>query len=85
MVNAGVSGETSLEARRRISWLLKRPPAVVVLETGANDGLRGMNVDALSANLEFIIDTIRLAHPSTRIILAGMETLRNMGPAYHNR
>src|SRR4029079_3270988 len=41
-VNAGVSGETSAGARRRIDWLLREPAAVLVIETGANDGLRGL-------------------------------------------
>ena len=43
MVNAGVSGETSAGARRRIDWLMAQPVAILVVETGANDGLRGMD------------------------------------------
>ena len=46
-VNAGVSGETSAGARRRIDWMLRQPAAVLVIETGANDGLRGLDVDSM--------------------------------------
>ena len=55
-VNAGVSGETSAGARRRIDWLLREPAAVLVIETGANDGLRGLDPDSLAANIQAIID-----------------------------
>ena len=48
-VNAGVSGETSAGALRRINWLLGQPVAVLVIETGANDALRGLDVDTMSA------------------------------------
>jgi acyl-CoA thioesterase I len=82
VVNAGVSGETSAGAVRRIGWILRQAPAVLVIETGANDGLRGQNVDSLRANLQDIIDSTRLQSPKTRIVLAGMEALPNMGPAY---
>ncbi len=56
VVNAGVSGETSAGARRRVEWLLRLPVAVLVIETGANDGLRGLEVDSLRANIQAIID-----------------------------
>src|ERR671915_1389920 len=46
-VNAGVSGETSAGARRRIDWILREPISVLVIETGANDGLRGLDADSL--------------------------------------
>src|SRR5262245_61364223 len=45
IVNAGLSGETSAGALRRIDWLMRGPADVVIIETGANDGLRGLNVD----------------------------------------
>src|SRR3990170_1531816 len=55
VVNAGVSGETSAGARRRVDWLLREPVAVLVLETGANDGLRGLPPDSLRANIQAVL------------------------------
>lgn len=85
VVNAGVSGETSAGARRRAEWLFRRTPDVLVVETGANDGLRGQAVDSLRANLVAIIAAARAANPSVRILLAGMEAPRNWGRAYAMR
>jgi acyl-CoA thioesterase-1 len=82
VVNAGVSGETSADARGRIGWLLRRPAAVILLETGANDGLRGLSVDSMRANIQAIIDSIRAEQPRAKIILMAMEALPNMGPGY---
>ncbi len=82
VVDAGVSGETSADTRGRIGWLLKRPAAVILLETGANDGLRGLSVDSMRVNIQAIIDTIRAVQPRARIMLMGMEALPNMGPRY---
>lgn len=85
VVNAGVSGETSSDARHRLDWLLKRPAAVIVLETGANDGLRGLDTDSMRANIVAIIDTIRARQPRARVLLVGMEALPNMSQAYANK
>lgn len=82
VVNAGVSGETSAGGLRRIDWLLRQPVAVLVLELGANDGLRGQDVEAMRANLQAIIERTREAHPDAAIIVAGMESPPNMGRAY---
>lgn len=82
MVNAGLSGETSAGALRRIDWLLRDRADVVVLETGANDGLRGLNPDSTRANLVAIIRKVRAADPQTRILLAQMEAPRNLGARY---
>lgn len=79
---AGLSGETSAGALRRADWLLRGPAAVVVIETGANDGLRGLDVDSTRANLRAIIGKVRRANPTARILLAQMEAPRNLGPAY---
>ena len=51
VVNAGLSGETSAGALRRLDWLLRDPAALVLIETGANDGLRGLDVDSTRASL----------------------------------
>lgn len=83
VVNAGVSGETSAGALRRIGWLLGQgAPAVVVVETGANDGLRGQPIDSLRANLEAILDTIDALKPRPVVFLAAMEALPNLGAEY---
>jgi acyl-CoA thioesterase-1 len=82
VVNAGVSGETSAGALRRIGWLLRTPPAVLVIETGANDGLRAQSADSLRSNIQAIIDQARAVSPPPRIVLIGMEALPNYGPAY---
>jgi acyl-CoA thioesterase-1 len=83
VVNAGVSGETSAGALRRIGWLLGQgAPAVVVVETGANDGLRGQPIDSLRANLEAILDTIDAVEPRPVVIVAAMEALPNLGAEY---
>lgn len=85
VVNAGVSGETSAGTRRRIGWVLREPVDVLVLETGANDGLRGLSVDSLRANLIAIVDTVRSVWPRSRIVLVGMEAPPNLGAAYTAR
>lgn len=85
VVNAGVSGESSAGALGRVDWILRGKPAVLVLETGANDGLRGQNPDSIRANIQTMIDRIRERSPSTRIVLAGMEALPNLGANYVRR
>jgi acyl-CoA thioesterase-1 len=85
VVNAGQSGESSAGAVHRIDWILRQPPAFLVIETGANDGLRGQDPDSLRANIQRIIDRVRERSPSTRIILAGMEALPNLGAEYTRR
>ena len=80
--NAGYSGETSAGALRRIDWLVRQPVDVFVLETGANDGLRGLSVDSMRANIQAIIDRVRAASPDVRILLVGMEAPPNLGTRY---
>jgi acyl-CoA thioesterase-1 len=82
VINAGVSGETSAGGVRRIDWLVREPVAVLVLELGANDGLRGLDPSAMRDNLQTIIDRTRAAHPNVRVVLAGMEAPPNMGGGY---
>lgn len=85
VVNAGVSGETSAGGLRRMDWLLRQPVAVLVLELGANDMLRGQEVDALRSNLQEIIDVTRAAHPAARIVIAGLRAAPNLGERYADR
>jgi len=86
VVNAGVSGETSATARRRLSWLLReRTPAVLVIETGANDGLRGLDPDTLRANLEAMVAEAQALPTPPKLLLVGMQALPNLGAAYAAR
>lgn len=82
IVNAGLSGETSAGALRRMDWILRAPADVIVIETGANDGLRGLDPDSTRANLEQIIARIRRAQPRARIVLVQMEAPPNYGSGY---
>ncbi|HEU5039328.1 MAG TPA: arylesterase [Gemmatimonadales bacterium] len=84
-VNAGVSGETSAGALRRVDWVLREPAAVLVIETGANDGLRGLDPDTLKANIQAIIDEVSAQQPRPRIVLVGMRALPNYGFGYARR
>ncbi len=84
-VNAGVSGETSAGALRRIDWVLREPASVLVIETGANDGLRGLDTDTLRANIQAIIDRANQQDPQPRIVLVGMRALPNYGFGYARR
>lgn len=86
VVNAGVSGETSAGALRRMDWVLSQAsPEVLVIETGANDGLRGQDPDSLRANLEAIIALARQERSVPVLLLVGMEALPNLGPVYAER
>ena len=82
VVNAGSSGETSAGGLRRIDWLLRNPVAVLVIELGANDGLRGQDIESLRENLLGIIDTSIAAYPNVTVLLAAMEAPPNMGDLY---
>ena len=85
IVNAGLSGETSAGALRRVDWLMQGPVALVMLETGANDALRGLDVDSSRANLRAIARKVRAARPSALLYLAQMEAPPNLGPEYTAR
>lgn len=82
VVNAGLSGETSAGALRRVPWLLRQPIDVLVLETGANDALRGLAVDSTRAHIVGIIRAVRQADPHAAICLVQMEAPPNLGPQY---
>jgi acyl-CoA thioesterase-1 len=83
VINAGVSGESSADALHRVDWLLSQgAPAAIVIETGANDALRGAPVDSVRAKLESILDRFDRIEPHPVIIVAGMEALPNLGRQY---
>jgi acyl-CoA thioesterase-1 len=81
VVNAGVSGETSSGALSRVEWVIASlKPDIVILETGANDGLRGIDPTLLEANLNRLITVFKARN--IEVILAGMQMLPNLGPDY---
>jgi acyl-CoA thioesterase-1 len=80
VVGAGVSGETSAGGLRRIDWVLDGDVRVLVLELGANDGLRGLPVPEMRKNLAAII--ARAKARGVRVVLCGMEAPPNFGAAY---
>ena len=82
VVNAGISGETSAGARGRVDWLLRQDFDVLVLETGANDMLRGSAVDATRRNIQAIIDRVRAERPDASIVLAEMHAAPTLGREY---
>ena len=80
--NAGLSGDTSAGGLRRIDWLLQRPIDLLVVELGANDGLRGLDLKSMKTNLQMIIDKTRAKNPQAKIVLAGMQVPPNLGAEY---
>ncbi len=82
VVNAGVSGDTSAGGLRRMGWLLRSPVAVLVLELGANDMLRGLDPAIMQENLRTIIDQTRSKYPDARVLIAGMRAAPNLGREY---
>ena len=81
VVNAGISGETSSGALARIRWVTASlKPDIVILETGANDGLRGIDPKLLVSNLDQIVSFLK--QQDITVVLAGMRMLPNLGPRY---
>lgn len=80
VINAGVSGDTTAGGRRRVPWILNNKPELVILELGANDGLRGLPVDQAKNNLRQIIQQLQEA--GTTVVLAGMKLPPNYGQDY---
>lgn len=80
VVNAGVSGDTSAGGLSRLEWVLDGPVAILVVELGANDGLRGLPVENLRRNLDALITRARAR--GITVLLTGMEAPPNFGDAY---
>jgi acyl-CoA thioesterase-1 len=80
VVNAGVSGDTTAGGLRRVDWVLKNRPEVAVVALGANDGLRGLGIEAMQANLLAIVERLRSA--GARVLVAGMQVPTNYGAPY---
>lgn len=80
VINAGISGETSSGTLSRVAWVLKLKPDIVILETGANDGLRGIDPQVTKKNID---ETVRILKDNrVTVILAGMRMVTSMGRDY---
>lgn len=85
VINGGVSGETTAGGLGRIDFVLKQQPIdVFVLELGANDGLRGIQLDQTRKNLQGIVDKVKAKYPDAKLVMAGMQIPPNMGTDYAN-
>ncbi len=80
VINAGVSGDTSAGGLRRVEWILKSQPVLVILELGVNDGLRGQSLKETYDNLNAIIQ--RFQAQGVIVVLAGMRLPLNYGDEY---
>ena len=83
VVNAGVSGDTTAGGLRRIDWVLKSRPRIVILELGANDGLRGQPIENIYENLRKILQ--RLKEADVKVLFTGMRIPPNYGIDYTTR
>jgi acyl-CoA thioesterase-1 len=83
VINAGVSGDTTAGGLRRVPWILKNEPELVILELGANDGLRGLSIDQTKSNLRQIVKQLKEA--GAAVVLAGMKLPPNYGEEYTTR
>lgn len=82
VINGGLSGETTAGGLRRLRWVMQRPIDVLVIALGANDGLRGLEVEDIEENLRKIILLARELQPGISILLCGMYAPPNMGADY---
>ena len=80
VINGGVSGETSSGTLSRMEWILTLEPDIVLLETGANDGLRGVDPQVAEKNIREILQLLK--ERDVVVLLAGMKMVWNLGPAY---
>jgi len=80
LLNAGLSGDTTAGGLRRVDWILKQQPALVVVELGANDGMRGQPVADIEQNLRAIVERIRAR--GAAVLLLGMRIPPSYGQSY---
>ncbi len=80
IINAGVSGDTTAGGASRLSWLLAEKPGAVIIELGANDGLRGLDPALTRANLNAMLK--RLKGAGLAVLLTGMKAPPNLGREY---
>ncbi len=82
VINAGLSGETTAGGINRLDWVTKQVPDIFLLELGANDMLRGLDVKNTRSNLDSILTSVQIKKKGMPMILAGMLAPPNMGAAY---
>ena len=80
VINGGVSGDTSAGGKSRLDWSLDVNPDIIVIELGANDGLRGLRPSSTMANLDFILRESK--RRGIKILLTGMKAPPNLGHQY---
>jgi acyl-CoA thioesterase-1 len=80
VVNQGISGNTTKDGVERIDTILVLKPAIVVVEFGGNDGLRGLRIEDSRANLDKIVSTLKAS--GTKVVLAGITLPPDYGPDY---
>lgn len=81
VANASISGDTTSDGRSRLPALMQRlKPAIVIVELGANDALRGVPLATTEANLRAIVESVRRGN--AKVVLVGMYVPPNYGPAY---
>lgn len=80
VINGGISGSTSASALSRLQWFIRSKPDLMILSLGANDGLRGLPVDEMRANLTRTIEFARAN--GVKVALTGMQIPPNYGPEY---
>lgn len=83
IINGGVSGSTTANARARMKWFFKSKPDIIVLSLGANDGLRGVKVEQSYKNLN---QSIKMAlSKQIKVLLMGMQMPPNYGAEYRKK
>jgi len=80
VINGGVSGETSSGTLSRMEWIMTLEPDIVLLETGANDGLRGVDPKVAEKNIREILEILK--DRDVAVLLFGMKMVWNLGPVY---
>jgi acyl-CoA thioesterase-1 len=80
VINGGISGETSSAALTRLDWMLRTQPDIVIVETGANDALRGIDLEVTRTNIDKIVR--RFSENGVVVIVAGLQIIQNLGPEY---
>ncbi|MCB9026450.1 MAG: arylesterase [Bdellovibrionaceae bacterium] len=80
VVSAGISGSTTASGFKRLQWITKAKPFLIVLALGANDGLRGLPIEATKNNLVKMLSYLK--EQKVKVVLAGMKVPPNYGKDY---
>ena len=83
VIKSGISGETSTGLESRIDWTLSQTPDIIILASGANDAIRGIDLDITKKNLATVIQTIQ--EKNIPLIFGGMQIYENLGNDYVNQ